>query len=179
MGLRYEDLTPETRRFMLEEIQRDDLAETLYRSPWLTQGGQGDWAEILREAATNGTHDTLAAQLRLRGRIVARAQRRKPNSPQMTWYAIGPHAPDVMACEFNVFYCRGLCRRAIAENIPRLEVYRARVSARPRHESEMKLGLLVEPEVILIDLRSSHGTEPSFGLPPGPNIRQAAWNVFG
>jgi hypothetical protein len=169
MGLRYEDLTPETRRFMLEEIQRDDLAETLYRSPWLTQGGQGDWAGILRDAATNGTDDTLAAQLRLRGRIAARAQRRKPNSPQMTWYAVGPHAPDVIACEFNVFYCRGLCRRAIAENIPRLEVYRARVSAQPRRESEMKLGLLVEPEVILIDLRNSHGTEPSFGLPPGPN----------
>ena len=65
MGLRYEDLTPETRRFMLEEIQRDEDAETLYRSPWLTQGGQGDWAEILKEAAANGTDDTLASQLRL------------------------------------------------------------------------------------------------------------------
>jgi hypothetical protein len=96
---------------MLEEIQRDELAETLYRSPWLTQGGQGDWAEILKEAATNGT----------------------------------------------------------TENISRLEVYRARMSAQPRRESEMKLGLLVEPEVILIDLRNTHGTEPSFGLPPGPN----------
>jgi len=84
MGLRYEDLTPETRHFMLEEIQRDEDAETLYRSPWLTQGGQGDWAEILKQAAANGTDDTLAVQLRLRGRIVTRAQRRKPNSYQMT-----------------------------------------------------------------------------------------------
>ena len=169
MGLRYEDLTPETRRFMIEEIERDELAETLYRSTWLTQGGQGDWAELLKEAALNGTDESLAAQLRLRGRIVARAQRRKPNSYQMTWYTLGKNAPDVMACEFNVFYCRGLCRRAIAENAPRLEVYRARESAQPRRESELKLGLLVEPEVILVDLRKSHGTEPSFGLPPGPN----------
>src|SRR5882757_7993565 len=140
---------------MLEEIERDELAETLYRSPWLTQGGQGDWAEILKEAAANGTHDTLAAQLRLRGRIVARAQRRKPNSQQMTWYTLGSNAPDVIACEFNVFYCRGLCRRAVVEDLDRLEVYRARVSAQPRRESEMKLGLLVEPEVILIDLRNT------------------------
>jgi hypothetical protein len=79
VGLRYEDLTSETRRFMLEEIQRDEEAETLYRSSWLTQGGQGDWAEILKEAAANGSDDTLAAQLRIRGRIVTRAQRRKPN----------------------------------------------------------------------------------------------------
>lgn len=169
MGLRYDDLTSETRHFMLEEIQLDEDAETLYRSPWLTQGGQGDWAEILKEAATNGTDDSLAAELRLRGRIVTKAQRRKPRSQQMTWYTLGQNAPDVMAGEFNVFYCRGLSRRAIAENIPRLEVYRARQSAQPRRESEMKLGLLVEPEVILIDLRKTHGTEPTFGLPPGPN----------
>jgi hypothetical protein len=169
MGLRYEDLTAETRHFMLEEIQQDEDAETLYRSPWLTQGGQGDWAEILREAATNGTDDTLAAELRLRGRIVTRAQRRKPHSRQMTWYTLGANAPDVMAGEFNVFYCRGLCRRAIADNAPRLEVYRAKFSVQPRRDSEMKLGLLIEPEVILTDLRKSHGTEPAFGLPPGPN----------
>jgi hypothetical protein len=169
VGLRYEELTSETRRFMLEEIQQDEDTETLYRSPWLTQGGQGDWAEILREAATSGTDDTLAGALRLRGRIVVRAQRRKPNSQQMTWYRVGANAPEVMSGEFNVFYCRGLCRRAIEEKVSRLEVYRARASAQPRRDSEMKLGLLVEPEVILIDLRKTHGTEPTFGLPPGPN----------
>lgn len=169
MGLNYENLDAETRRFMLEEIAIDEQAETLYRSPWLTQGGQGDWAEILREAAASGTDDTLAAQLRLRNRIVTRAQRRKPNSQSMTWYTLGANAPDVMAGEFNVFYCRGLCSRAIAEGIPRLEVYRARASAEPRHDSASKIDLLVDPEVILIDLRNSHGTQPSFGLPPGPN----------
>ena len=109
------------------------------------------------------------AKVKLRGRIVTKAQRRKPNSYQMTWYKLGANAPDVMAGEFNVFYCRGLCRRAIDEDVPRLEVYRARASSQPRRESEMKLGLRVEPEVILIDLRNTHGTEPTFGLPPGPN----------
>lgn len=79
------------------------------------------------------------------------------------------NAPDVMAGEFNVFYCRGLCRHAIAEKIPRLEVYRARNSLQPRRESQEAIGLLVEPEVILIDLRKTHGTPPTFGLPPGPN----------
>ena len=74
-----------------------------------------------------------------------------------------------MAGEFNVFYCRGLCRRAVAEGIPRLEVYRARNSLNPRRESEAAIGFLVEPEVILIDLRNTHGTQPTFGLPPGPN----------
>src|SRR5260370_34439180 len=105
MGLRYEDLTPETRRFMLEEIQRDEDAETLYRSPWLTQGGQGDWTEILKGAAKNGTDDTLSAQLRLRGRIIGRAQRRLPNSQRMTWYRLGADASDVMAGRANSSEC--------------------------------------------------------------------------
>jgi hypothetical protein len=169
LGLNYENLDGVTRAFMIEEIAIDERAETLYRSPWLTQGGQGDWAEILREAATSGSDDTLAAQLRLRNRIATRAQRRKPNSHVMTWYTLGANAPDVMAGEFNVFYCRGLCSRALAEGIPRLEVYRARNSLHPRQESEAAIGFLVEPEVILIDLRNTHGTPPTFGLPPGPN----------
>lgn len=169
MGLIYENLDAETRRFMLEEIQIDIQAETLYRSTWLSQGGQGDWADLLLDAARSGSDDTLAAELRQSGRIVARAQRRKPRSQQMVWYDVPHTAADTMAGEFNVFYCRGLCRRAIAESRPRLEVYRARYSLNPRAESEAAIGFLVDPEVILIDLRNSHGTPPTFGLPPGPN----------
>ncbi len=74
-----------------------------------------------------------------------------------------------MACEFNVFYCRGLCSRAISESILRLEVYRAKNVFHPRRDSIEKIGLLVDPAVVLIDLRNSRGSQPSFGIPPGPN----------
>jgi hypothetical protein len=61
MGLRYENLDETTRGFMLKEIDIDDRADTLYRSPWLSQGGQGDWADLLKDAAKTGNDDTLAA----------------------------------------------------------------------------------------------------------------------
>ena len=169
MGLAYEDLDDETRRFMIEEIGMDEHSDTLYRSPWLTQGGQGNWADILREAARNGNDDTLAAYLRSSGSIVATAVRAKAKGFGSTTYKVPHTAADTMACEFNVFFCRGLCARAVAQSIPKLEVYRAKEVSEPRSDSLLKIGLLVDPAVILVDLRKSHGTEPSFGIPPGPN----------
>jgi hypothetical protein len=73
--------------------------------------------------------------------------------------------------EFNKYYCRGLARVAIAEEIPRLQVYRAKHVAQPRQESQEKIGLLVDPAVILTDIRASQteGVETALGIPPGPN----------
>lgn len=169
MGLAFANLDGETRKWMIEEIAFDAKADTLYRSPWLTQGGQGDWEELLRDAAANGNDDTLAAQLRLSGRIAHTAQRRKPKTYGYTTYRVPVTAPEIMACEFNRFYVRGLCRRAIAEGVPRLEVYRAKAVDQPRPGSPGKVGLLVDPEVILVDLRNTPGVEPTFGIPSGPN----------
>lgn len=85
----------------------------------------------------------------------------------------GPHlnAAEVLAqSEFNRYFVRGLCRRAIATKIERLQVFRAKPVANPRAESEHKIGLLVDPEVVLIDVRKSqeYGVETALGIPPGP-----------
>ena len=77
---------------------------------------------------------------------------------------------DVAAVrEFNRFYIRALCRRAIDDNIPALAVYRARPSKNPRPTSEKKVGNLVDPRELLDDLRARPGTRPAMGLPAGPN----------
>lgn len=145
MGLRYENLDETTRGFMLKEIDIDDRADTLYRSPWLSQGGQGDWADLLKDAAKTGNDDTLAAALRQGGRIVSHSMRRLPNSGRMTRYQVPVTAPDTMAGEFNNFYCRGLCARAVDERIPRLEVYRARYSANPGRNRSRLLHFSLKP----------------------------------
>jgi hypothetical protein len=54
------------------------------------------------------------------------------------------------------------------QGIARLEVYRAKSVAVPRPESEEKIGLLVDPKTILIDIRASNGVETALGIPPGP-----------
>ncbi len=118
---------------------------SIYLSPWLSPQGLADWTNLLRDAARIGTDDTLAAQLRLSGRINRTAQRRKPKGG-LTTYNVPYTASETMAeGEFNRFYVRGLCRYAIANGIAQLEVYRAKAVAEPRAGSQEKIGTLVDP----------------------------------
>jgi hypothetical protein len=155
---------------MIDEIDMAIADKSIYLSPWLSPQGLQDWSGLLKAAAANGSDDTLAAALRQNGRVNETALRRKPRSTEMTSYRVPDTAPMTMAeGEFNRFYCRGLCRRAIANGITTLEVYRAKSVEQPRQDSEAKIGSKVDPKAILEDLRNSAGVEPSLGLPPGPN----------
>ncbi|MEH3117826.1 MAG: hypothetical protein PGN25_09585 [Methylorubrum populi] len=167
MGLNFENLVAETRAFMLEEIEMDAAEEKLYISAYLTQQAQGNWPDYLRDAARNGSDDGLASQLRSTTSLTATTMRRTKSG--FTQVKVPHNAAEVLAeSEFNRFYVRGLSRRAIANGIPRLEVYRAKQVAQPRPESERLIGLLVDPEVLLIDVRGSVGVETALGIPPGP-----------
>jgi hypothetical protein len=168
MGLKYENLDAETRKFMLEEIDMDISADTVYRSSYLNQSSQGAFPDLMRAAAETGTDDTLAASLR--GRFNATTTRRKPKGGYYT-AAVPYNAAEVLAeSEFNRYYVRGLCRRAVTENIPHLEVYRAKQVMQPRRESEAKIGLLADPQTLLMDVRNSqeNGFDTALGIPPGP-----------
>jgi hypothetical protein len=165
VGLNFENLDV-ARAFMIEEIDMDVKSEKIYLSTYLTQSGQGHWPDLLRAAAQNGNDDSLAASVS--GLLNGRIQKRKPKGGYI-WAAVPYNANHVLAeSEFNRYFCRGLSRYAIAQKTLRLEVYRAKQVAEPRWESEQKIGLLVDPETILVDLRASQGVEPALGIPPGP-----------
>jgi hypothetical protein len=170
MPLNYLNLDLRTRQFLLEEIEFDVQADTLYRSPWLTARGKEDWPQLLRDAAQSGSDASLAAEILRNGRLEKTALRRKPKGDGMTSYTIPPTAPDTMAeGEFNNFYVRALCRSAIDDGIAGLIVYRAKAVANPRPGSEEKIGTSVDPVALLADLRAHRGVEPALGIPPGPN----------
>ena len=169
MGLRYEDLDEETRRFMLEEIDMDVRNGSIYISNYLNPRGCDLWPQILREAARDGNDDSLAQAI-VRDRCLKdRVERRKPKGGY-TMAAVPVTAHETMGeGEFNRYYTRGLCRRAIEDGVAELEVYRAKEVREPRPDSERKLGTRVDPRLILEDLRRTQGVEPALGLPPGPN----------
>lgn len=169
MGLRYENLDETTRKFMIEEIDMDVTNGSIYISNYLNPRGCETWPRILREAAERGTDDTLAEAI-IRDRCLKdRVERRKPKGG-FTMAAVPRTAHETMGeGEFNRYYTRGLCRRAIEQRIERLEVYRAKAVMQPRPDSEQKIGMLVEAAAILEDLRRTQGVEPALGLPPGPN----------
>jgi hypothetical protein len=169
VGLRYENLDEETRRFMVEEIDMDVANGSIYISNYLNPHGCELWPRILRAAAESGTDDSLAEAM-LRDRCLKeRVERRKPKGG-FTMAAVPRTAHETMGeGEFNRYYTRGLCRRAIEHGIEHLQVYRAKEVMVPRQDSEGKIGSLVDARAILDDLRRTQGVEPALGLPPGPN----------
>jgi len=51
MGLRYEDLDADTRRYMVEEIEIDIRSDKIYISSYLSQRAQGNWGDMMRQTA--------------------------------------------------------------------------------------------------------------------------------
>jgi len=78
MGLAYENLDAATRPFMLEEIDMDVQAGTIYISNYLNPHGCESWPIILRAAAETGIDDTLATAIVNNGCLKTYVQRAKP-----------------------------------------------------------------------------------------------------
>jgi hypothetical protein len=66
--------------------------------------------------------------------------------------------------EFNRYYIRGVCRRALEAGILDVEVYRARLVAAPRPDSEALIGRRLDAEQLIADLRTHMGVDTALGL---------------
>jgi hypothetical protein len=169
LGLKYQNLDEITRKHMIKEIELDIANGKLYYSKFFSQTGNTLWADLLRAACEKYTDDWLDGQLRVNGCMAATHIRRTPKGG-LTTASVPITAPQTLAeGEFNRFYARGLCSRAIEEGLSHIEVYRGKMVEHPRVESEEKIGAKLPVKDLLNDLRNSQGVEPCFGIPPGPN----------
>jgi DNA repair photolyase len=155
---------------MLEEVVYDTARNQLHISPFLSGQGQRDYPDLLRQAVESGNEETLAENLRAHRRIARTMHRRKPQGGY-TIVTVPVTAPETLAeSEFNRYYIRALCRRAVEDGIKELIVYRAKPVGNPRPESEALIETVVDPAALLEDLRAHIGDEdPALGIPGGPN----------
>lgn len=162
MGLRYDNLDDSTREYMLAEFERDLEQDNLYFSVRLSPDGIQDWPEMMKTALAEGTDESLAAEIAKPGRLNPHDIRQgKPiKMNKMAHITLGEG-------EFNRFYIRGVCRRAIDEG-RQVVACRARFSSEPRSSSLAVDGKEFAPALLLEDLRAHPGTEPQLGF-PGPN----------
>ena len=164
MGLKYSDLDDATRRLMVEEIDADVADGTIYLSRFLSPVGLDAWPIITRQAAENGTDDSLAMELGRFSRLNTHYEKRKPTGG-MTLSAVPYTAPQTMAeAQFNLYVMRALARRAIQTG-QTLVVYRGKEVENPRSESERMIGTNVDPAFLLEELRRTKGVEPATGMP--------------
>lgn len=169
MGLSYRDLDDRTRQLMLAEVDRDIAASTLFLSDNLSASGQADYPDLLRNAIRTGNDDTLAAEIR--GRLNSHEKPRRLKSGGFSKPPVmRSNAQEMLAeGEFNRFYIRGLCVRALEEGLSEVVVYRAKSVQHARSSSEQMIGTRVAAEALLNDLRRRPGVDTALGLPPGPN----------
>ena len=158
------DLDQETRQLMLEELELDLERNSLYPSKRFNAVGIAIYPDILRAAITSGTESTLASELRASDAF-AEFELRKGKPVKVAVTAATTFAEG----EFNRYYCRAICRKAVARGNNSVEIYRARESASPRSSSQELLGQHLPATTLLDDLRTNPGVDTALGLPPGPN----------
>jgi hypothetical protein len=166
MALQLENLDERTRKLMLGELQNDIAQNKLYISDRLSENGKKDYTNLLKEAVEKHDEQWLAESLRSEGRLNEVVPSRSAKSG---FSKMPVNAPDMLAeGEFNRFYIRGVCCRAIEDSIPKVEVYRAKAVSNPRPESVAKIGQLIDAKELLEDIQAHPGVEPKLGI-PSPN----------
>lgn len=157
----FQDLDERTRTLMLKEVELDESNTTLYISKRLNSYGKIAYSELLKEAVTTGDSQTLAQALK---QHINSHELRRDKSVKIPYNAHETLAEG----EFNRFYIRALCLRAIEEGME-LVVYRAKPVTNARSASQSKIGQSVDPQLLLQDLRNNVGVDTALGLPSGPN----------
>lgn len=166
MALSLSNLDTETRSFITQEILDDISKNQLYISPRLNTIGIQSYPEIIKKAAEMYDASWFATQLG--GKFNSTETRNVKG--KIINASIPANAAEMLADgEFNRFYLRGLCLRAIQHSISNLIIYRAKPVSSPRPESEVKIGTTINPTTLLNDLRNSIGVDTALGLPAGPN----------
>lgn len=169
MALSLSNLDDRTRKFMVAEFDSDVSNNQLYLSNRLTAGGQQQYPGLLKQAIQAGDDNSLAQNIRNAG-IIKAQEERKSQTKGVIYAKVPANAPEMLAeGEFNRFYCRGVCARAIEEGIADVVAYRAKHTEHPRAESEAKIGQVFIAKELLEDLRTNQGRNTLFGLPGGPN----------
>lgn len=154
MALALRNLDEVTRQHMTAEIEADNAAGTPYFSSRLNLAGRAGWLSLLAEAARANHDEWLASEIR-RLQYLNDMEQRKSRTGNVTLAKVPVNAHEVMGeGEFNRFYMRAICLRAIAGK-QRPEVYRARHSSVPRPESERLIGQQLDPALLLVALRAS------------------------
>ncbi|MEN0067174.1 MAG: hypothetical protein AAGA48_33895 [Myxococcota bacterium] len=114
-----------TRTYLLDEFQRDVNAGRLHVPMDLTKEGTGDWPVLLQLTLMESGPDALAQHLRHRGRM------RDPRK-----------AIALAHAEYRRLYCRAICRRAIDDGQPEVQVIGPKQGGPARIEARSLLGAL-------------------------------------
>ena len=160
----FENLDATTRQYMLIEVDQAIKTSQLHFSRRFNEQGVARYPQLLCAAVTTGNEETLADALQQQHCFDTHEKQgavtRKVPENAATTFAEG---------EFNAFYMRGVCHRAIREGCL-VEVYRAKATDVPRKTSQLIEGQKHDPNrVLLLFKNSPDGSQRGAGMPAGSN----------
>jgi hypothetical protein len=164
--LNLDNLDARTRTRMMLELRRDVSADRVYVSPRLSPAGKSVYVNLLRDAIESGSAESFAMAMNS-PRYFNSTEPRETANGEIEARVPESAAQTLGEGEFNRYYCRGLCIRAIEDGIDGLIVYRAKAVQTPRSESLRRIGSTIDPTSLLSDLRAH--VETLLGVPGGPN----------
>jgi hypothetical protein len=138
-------------------------------SPRLSNTGQQNYLTLLKQAVAEHDDTWLADQLSGHKRLRDTEQKKTPTGGYTVSRVPETAAGTLAEGEFNRYYIRGICRRALEDGLSEVVVYRARGVDQPREEAEGSAGMHIDAARLLEDLRAHPGTPTALGLPRGPN----------
>ena len=151
MPQQYENLDPTTRRYALAELDRDLLNDTFHASERLRPTAIEEYEHLLHEAIRYYDDQWLEERA---SDLVVEVETRRTRGGAQTMARVPQMATRMLAeGDFNRYYMRGVCLRAIEEQRGVVEVYRARLSLDARPESAELEGRRVPPQEVLHWLR--------------------------
>lgn len=160
MGMEFEELDEITRRYMLDEFEKEQARGNPYRPKVLSEAGQSVFPNLVREAIQSGNEETLTRSLAnstywnstetyIRNGVT---RERRVNVQQA--------AERLGLTEFSTWYVRGLAKRLIDEGISRCQVYRAAMPKWEPSECSVHEGKIFPVSEIYHGHRARYWPEP-------------------
>lgn len=160
----YEPVPADLRTLMLDELQHDVEHSALYINPLLKSDGAAAYLPLLLGALEAGTPESFAQALE-EAQLLQAQQTYTRQGREVTAKLPANYALTLAAGEFNRYYMRAVCRAAIQQAVPAVEIYRAKAVATPRQTADERIGRRLPPDAVLADLRQTNFEQPSqYGL---------------
>jgi hypothetical protein len=167
---KFENLDDVTRASMLEAIEEAQRTGNIYYSTRFNQPGKSQWLPLLKQATQEFNEHWLAYQLEA-NRLMKDFEGASTPSGGYTIKHVPHTAAETMAeGQFNRFYILGLCRRARAEGISQLEIYRAKERSNPRPESQALIDTFLRIDEIESQLKETSACFRSQLLKPNSGL---------
>lgn len=162
--LNFEELDPETRRYMVEEFDDEQGLDGHFEpGAEMSPLGKAQLVGAVREALLNGDDVSLADALR-DPNFWERTRTYRRGEKSVT-QRLNPDfcAEQLARCEFNTWYVRGLCRKLIDEGVQLVEIYRAGDAADRNVDCTSYEGRVVRAEDVYLGHRSRYWPEKNDG----------------